>query len=239
MQELTAGTLRGHYRIVRRLGQGGMGVVYEAEDQKLGRLVAIKLLPEATRQDPAALERFWREARTASSLNHPGICTIYELNESGDQPFIVMELLQGESLDKLYYRHTMPYPKLLDFGVQVADALDAAHRKGILHRDIKPGNIFLSPSGQAKILDFGLAKIEQGYAAPGDNGNATLAEPHDLLTSPGSAVGTIAYMSPEQARGETLDARSDVFSLGLCSMSFPLDNILLVERPPRSRSIAF
>ena len=218
MQDLTAGTLRAHYKIVRRLGQGGMGVVYEAEDQKLGRLVAIKLLPEATRQDPAALERFWREARTASSLNHPGICTIYELNESGDQPFIVMELLQGDSLDKLYYRRSMPYPKLLDFGVQVADALDAAHRKGILHRDIKPGNIFLSPSGQVKILDFGLAKIEEGYAAPGrasgDNGNATLAEPHDLLTSPGSAVGTIAYMSPEQARGEALDARSDVFSLG-------------------------
>jgi eukaryotic-like serine/threonine-protein kinase len=192
-----------------------MGVVYEAEDQKLGRLVAIKLLPEATRQDPAALERFWREARTASSLNHPGICTIYELNESGDQPFIVMELLEGESLDKLHYRRSMPYPRLLDFGVQVADALDAAHRKGILHRDIKPGNIFLSPSGQVKILDFGLAKIEQGYAAPSDNGNATMAEPHDLLTSPGSAVGTIAYMSPEQARGETLDARSDVFSLGV------------------------
>jgi serine/threonine protein kinase/Tol biopolymer transport system component len=215
MQELTAGTLRGHYRIVRRLGQGGMGVVYEAEDQKLGRLVAIKLLPEATRQDPAALERFWREARTASSLNHPGICTIYELNESGDQPFIVMELLEGESLDKLHYRRSMPYPRLLDFGVQVSDALDAAHRKGILHRDIKPGNIFLSPSGQVKILDFGLAKIEEGYAVPRDNGNATLAEPHDLLTSPGSAVGTIAYMSPEQARGETLDARSDVFSLGV------------------------
>jgi serine/threonine protein kinase/Tol biopolymer transport system component len=191
-----------------------MGVVYEAEDQKLGRLVAIKLLPEATRQDPAALERFWREARTASSLNHPGICTIYELNESGDQPFIVMELLEGESLDKLHYRRSMPYPRLLDFGVQVSDALDAAHRKGILHRDIKPG-IFLSPSGQVKILDFGLAKIEEGYAAPRDNGNATLAEPHDLLTSPGSAVGTIAYMSPEQARGETLDARSDVFSLGV------------------------
>ena len=192
-----------------------MGVVYEAEDQKLGRLVAIKLLPEATRKDPAALERFWREARTASSLNHPGICTIHELNESGDQPFIVMELLEGRSLDKLYCRRSMPYPRLLDFGVQVADALDAAHRKGILHRDIKPGNIFLSPSGQVKILDFGLAKIEEGYAAPSSNGNATLAEPHDLLTSPGSAVGTIAYMSPEQARGETLDARSDVFSLGV------------------------
>jgi eukaryotic-like serine/threonine-protein kinase len=219
VQELTSGTIRGHYKIVRRLGQGGMGVVYEAEDQKLGRSVAIKLLPEATRQDPAALERFWREARTASSLNHPGICTIHELNESGDQPFIVMELLEGQSLDKLYYRRPMPYPRLLDLGVQVADALDAAHRKGILHRDIKPGNIFLSPSGQVKILDFGLAKIEEGYAAQGmaggDNGNPTLAEPHDLLTSPGAAVGTIAYMSPEQARGELLDPRSDVFSLGV------------------------
>jgi len=219
VQELAAGTLRGHYKIIRPLGQGGMGVVYEAEDQKLGRSVAIKLLPEATRQDPATLERFWREARTASSLNHPGICTIHELNESGDQPFIVMELLEGQSLDKLYYHRTMPYPKLLDLGVQAADALDAAHRKGILHRDIKPGNIFLSPGGQVKILDFGLAKIEEGYATPGSagNGNATLAGPfgNDLLTSPGSAVGTIAYMSPEQARGETLDARSDVFSLGV------------------------
>jgi len=219
VQELAAGTLRGHYKIIRPLGQGGMGVVYEAEDQKLGRLVAIKLLPEATRQDPAALERFWREARTASSLNHPGICTIHELNESGDQPFIVMELLEGQSLDKLYYHRAMPYPKLLDLGVQAADALDAAHRKGILHRDIKPANIFLSPGGQVKILDFGLAKIEEGYATPGGagNGNATLGAPfgNDLLTSPGSAVGTIAYMSPEQARGETLDARSDVFSLGV------------------------
>src|ERR1700677_4218446 len=198
-----------------------MGVVYEAEDQKLGRLVAIKLLPEATRQDPAALERFWREARTASSLNHAGICTIYELNESGDQPFIVMELLEGQSLDKAHFRRPLPYPKLLDLGVQVADALDAAHRKGILHRDIKPGNIFLSPSGQVKILDFGLAKLEAGQTSPnganGDKTNATLGGPlpQDLLTSPGAAVGTIAYMSPEQARGETLDARSDVFSLGV------------------------
>lgn len=219
MQEVSTGTILGHYRVVRPLGQGGMGVVYEAEDQKLGRSVAIKLLPEATRQDPAALERFWREARTASSLNHAGICTIYELNESGEQPFIVMELLEGSSLDRASFRRPMPYPKLLDFGVQAADALDAAHRKGILHRDIKPGNIFLSPSGQVKILDFGLAKIEEGYGSPnganGNKANPTLAAPDDMLTSPGSAVGTIAYMSPEQARGETLDARSDVFSLGV------------------------
>ena len=218
MQELPAGTVLDHYRIVRRLGRGGMGVVYEAEDQRLGRLVAIKLLPEATRQDPAALERFWREARTASALNHPGICTIYELNESGEQPFIVMELLQGQSLDKLYDRRSMPYPKLLDFGVQVADALDGAHRKGILHRDIKPGNVFLLPSGQAKILDFGLAKLEERQAttktANGATANETMAESL-ALTSPGSAIGTVAYMSPEQARGEALDARSDVFSLGV------------------------
>ena len=216
VQELIPGTLQGHYRIVRRLGRGGMGVVYEAEDQKLGRSVAIKMLPEATRQDPAALERFSREARAASSLNHAGICTIYELNESGDQPLIVMELLEGQSLDKIYSRRPMPYPKLLDFGVQVADALDAAHRKGILHRDIKPGNIFLSPSGQVKILDFGLAKLEEGYTTPGSarapNATQTL---HELLTSPGLAIGTIAYMSPEQARGEPLDPRSDVFSLGV------------------------
>ncbi|MGA9243506.1 MAG: protein kinase [Silvibacterium sp.] len=219
MQELSAGTLLGHYRVIRRLGRGGMGVVYEAEDRKLGRSVAIKILPEATRPDPAALERFWREARAASSLNHPGICTIHELNESGDHPFIVMELLEGQSLDKLDYRRAMPYPKLLDFGVQVADALDAAHKKGILHRDIKPGNIFVSPSGQTKILDFGLAKFEDAdsnlASTLGDDGNETVGGPQQLLTSPGSTLGTIAYMSPEQARGEALDARSDVFSLGV------------------------
>ena len=213
MQELSSGTLLGHYKIVRRLGQGGMGVVFEAEDQKLGRSVAIKLLPEAKRQDPATLERFWREARTASSLNHAGICTIYELDESGEEPFIVMELLEGQSLDKIYSRRPMPYPSLLDLGVQLADALDAAHKKGILHRDIKPGNIFLSPSGQVKILDFGLAKLAEEKA----DLNETLADssPHNPLTNPGSTIGTIDYMSPEQARGEQLDARSDVFSLGV------------------------
>ncbi len=147
------------------LAVAAWGVVYEAEDQKLGRSVAIKLLPDTTLEDPAALDRFWREARTASSLNHPAICTIHELNESGEHPFIVMELLEGQSLEKLYLHRSMPYLKLLDFGAQVADGLDAAHRKGVLHRDIKPSNLFLSPGGQAKILDFGLAKIEDGYAA--------------------------------------------------------------------------
>jgi eukaryotic-like serine/threonine-protein kinase len=189
-----------------------MGVVWEAADQKLGRHVAIKLLIEATNGEAtggrrAALERFWREARAASSLNHPGICTIYELNETADSPFIVMELLEGSSLDKLPRGHAMPYPKLVELGVQLADALDAAHHKGILHRDIKPGNIFLTNSGQAKILDFGLAK--PGYAG------ADASTVPSALTDSGSVMGTVAYMSPEQARGEALDTRSDLFSLGV------------------------
>src|SRR5271163_842699 len=137
-----------------------MGVVYEAVDQKLGRHVALKLLSESTREDKSALERFWREARAASSLNHPGICTIHELNETAESPFIVMELLEGNSLEKLYRGHSMPFPKLVEMGVQLADALDAAHRKGILHRDIKPANIFMTHSGQTKLLDFGLAKLD-------------------------------------------------------------------------------
>ncbi len=192
-----------------------MGVVYEAVDQKLGRHVAIKLLTEASRDSSAALERFWREARAASSLNHPGICTIHELNEAAETPFIVMELLEGNSLEKLYRGHAMPYPKLLEMGVQLADALDAAHRKGILHRDIKPANIFVTNSGQAKLVDFGLAKLEGATSdskAGVDPDSPTAVDP---LTSSGSSVGTIAYMSPEQARAEPLDARSDLFSLGV------------------------
>jgi len=186
-----------------------MGVVFEAVDQKLGRHVAVKLLIETTRNDSSALERFWREARAASSLNHPNICTVHELNESAETPFIVMELMEGSSLEKLYRGHVMPYSKLLEMGVQLADALDAAHHKGILHRDIKPANIFITNSGQAKLLDFGLAKLDSASA----NADAsTVASP---LTDSGSTMGTVAYMSPEQARGEPLDTRSDLFSLGV------------------------
>ena len=209
----------GHYEIVRRVGQGGMGVVYEAVDQKLHRHVAIKVLPEAMRRDASALERFWREARAASALNHPGICTIYEINDSGETPFIVMELLEGESLEKLYLGQPMPLARLLELGVQLADALESAHRKGIFHRDIKPANIFITHSGQAKILDFGLAKLEEDSRGheileTQDLPHARSTAPH-LPTSPGSSIGTVAYMSPEQARGELLDGRSDIFSLGV------------------------
>jgi len=214
VKELAPGALLGHYKIVRTLGRGGMGVVYEAVDQKLGRHVAVKLLANAadtsiTRDSDPALERFWREARAASSLNHPGICIIHELDETAAPPFLVLELLEGSSLEKLYRGHAMPYPKLVAMGIQLADALDAAHRKGILHRDIKPANIFITNSGQAKLLDFGLAKLDEARVG---SDASTAAIP---LTDPGSAVGTVAYMSPEQARGDPLDLRSDLFSLGV------------------------
>ena len=212
---MAPGTLLGHYKIVRKLGQGGMGVVYEAVDQKLGRHVAVKLLAETIGEDTAALERFWLEARAASSLNHPGICIIHELNESAESPFIVMELLEGSSLEKAYHGHPMPYPRLLEMGTQLADALDAAHRKGILHRDIKPANIFLTNSAQAKLLDFGVAKLDSsidGEATSVDPQGPTFMKP---ITMEGLSVGTVAYMSPEQARGEGLDSRSDLFSLGV------------------------
>src|SRR5271170_5246809 len=182
VEELASGTLLGHYKIVRKLGQGGMGVVYEAVDQKLGRHVAVKLLAETFGENSAALERFWLEARAASSLNHPGICIIHELNESAESPFIVMELLEGSSLENAYHSHAMPYPRLLEMGTQLADALDAAHRKGVLHRDIKPANIFLTNSGQAKLLDFGVAKLDDTNENGVDAEAPTAANP---LTSSG------------------------------------------------------
>ena len=202
-----------HYRILRQLGKGGMGVVYEAEDTKLGRRVALKFLPEDTRRDLQTLERFLREARAASALNHPSICTIHAIEEQDGRTFIAMELLEGQTLDKLIPTGSLPIPRIIDFGTQVADALDAAHKKGIIHRDIKPANIFVTDRGSVKILDFGLAKLLPDHHAGLDG--STLGDPETLLlTSPGTAVGTISYMSPEQARGEELDARSDLFSLG-------------------------
>ena len=202
-----------HYKIIRKLGSGGMGIVYEAEDTKLGRRVALKFIPEENERDAQTLERFLREARSASALNHSGICTIHAIEDYSGRTFIAMELLVGDSLDKVLANGPLPINRTVEMGIQLADALDAAHKKGIVHRDIKPANIFVTESGAVKVLDFGLAKLLP--RATDDLAGHTLDSPVDtLLTSPGMAVGTIQYMSPEQARGEEIDARSDLFSLG-------------------------
>ncbi|HUL15316.1 MAG TPA: protein kinase [Terriglobales bacterium] len=203
-----------HYRVIEKLGGGGMGVVYKAEDTRLHRFVALKFLPEDVAGDPRALARFRTEAQAASALNHPNICTVYDIGEEDGKAFIVMELLEGKSLDLEVHSMGLPLARILGIGVELADALDAAHAKGIVHRDIKPANLFLTSRGQLKILDFGLAKLAPGKNDSHAEGETLVGTSAENLTSPGSAVGTIAYMSPEQARGDEIDARSDLFSAG-------------------------
>ena len=219
----------GPYEILTPLGAGGMGEVYKARDTRLDRLVAIKVLPGHLTASAGARERFLREARTASSLNHPHICTIHEIGDQDGRPFLVLELLEGHTLGEEIGSRPLALGRLLDLAIQIADALDAAHSVGVIHRDVKPSNIFVTRRGEAKVLDFGLAKLEGTGQVTGVSDLPTATE--EQITSPGTALGTVAYMSPEQARGEKLDARSDLFRSASCCTKWRRDGGRSPVRP--------